>query len=119
MTEFLSEKKGLISMAQLFEGGTLITENLHSVTIKPTSQEKIDAMLRCAEAEWDKTYQEALEIYRTNKHKDKYKWVWLGLCVFLMLTRKVGICSFAKQVLSLHHNITSFCWSFRLSANDS
>lgn len=88
LTEFLSEKKGLISMAQLFEGGTLITENLHSVTIKPTSQEKIDAMLRCAEAEWDKTYQEALEIYRTNKHKDKYKWVWLGMCILLMLTRK-------------------------------
>ncbi|EFO61212.1 Hypothetical protein GLP15_1146 [Giardia lamblia P15] len=86
--EFLSAKKGLISMAQLFEGGSLITEDLHSVTIKPTSQEKIDAMLRCVEGEWDKTYQEALEIYRANKHKDKYKWMWLGLCILLVLTRR-------------------------------
>lgn len=88
LAEFLSVKKSLTSMAQLFEGGPLITENLHSATIKPVSQEKIAAVLRSAEAEWDNIYQEALEIYRANKYKDKYKWVWLGLCILLVFVRR-------------------------------
>lgn len=43
--EHLSVKKSLMSMAQLFEGGPLITEGLHSAAIKPVSQEKIAAVL--------------------------------------------------------------------------
>lgn len=43
--EHLSVKKSLMSMAQLSEGGPLITEGLHSAAIKPVSQEKIAAVL--------------------------------------------------------------------------
>lgn len=86
--EFLAIKSNLTSMTQLFEGGSLITENLHSIAINPVSQDKIAAVLRAAEAEWDSTYQEALEIYRSNKHKGKYNWVWLGLCILLIFIRR-------------------------------
>lgn len=87
-TEFLAIKNSLVSMAQMFESGSLITENLHSVTIKPVSQDKISTMLREAETGWENIYDEALEIYHTSKHRDRYKWVWLCLCVLLVFIRR-------------------------------